>query len=142
MDTEKLIKVLGMTTSTHDGEALAALRTALKMMAVAKVSWADIIIVKKAQPMQHHNDANRYQPPPNYSDLFRQASRDPYYQANRAAYEAAQKAQARQRAEQSRAEYEEIVKAYKTYQEYQAKSKRTPGFGDDLFEAIFGKKRK
>jgi hypothetical protein len=60
MDIEKLIKVLGMTTSIHDGEALAALRTAQRMMAAAKVTWADIVI----QPSTPNTDpyGNRYRP--------------------------------------------------------------------------------
>lgn len=138
MDIEKLIKVLGMTGSTHDGEALAALRTAQRMMAAAKVSWADLI-KPAAKPMQHQNDASHYRSP-QYSDIFRDAARDPYYQADRAAYEASQKAKAKQRAAETAAEYEEIVRKYREAQ--QQTSQRSPGFGDDLYEAIFGKKRK
>lgn len=131
VDIEKFIKVLGMTGSTHDGEALAALRTAQRMMTAAKVSWVDLIKPK--------NEAT-YKPP-QYSDIFRDASRDAAFRANRAAYEASQKAQAKKRAEQNQAEYEDIIKAYKQYQDFQSQSKRSPGFGDDLYEAIFGRKR-
>jgi hypothetical protein len=42
-DTEKLVKILGMTQSDHDGEALAALRKAQAIMVRARVGWRDLV---------------------------------------------------------------------------------------------------
>jgi hypothetical protein len=47
MDMEKLIKILGMTGSTHDGEALSALRMAQRLMAANGKTWKDLVT---AQP--------------------------------------------------------------------------------------------
>jgi len=49
MDMEKLIKILGMTGSAHDGEALAALRMAQKLMAANGKTWKDLIGAPRAQ---------------------------------------------------------------------------------------------
>jgi flavorubredoxin len=87
LDLARLIKVLGMTGSVHDGEALAALRTATKMMANAKVTWADILkpAVKVEPKMDHRSDVYGYQPyrrPPTQQDpeeilrQYREWSRD------------------------------------------------------------------
>ena len=43
MDMDRLIKILGMTGSTHDGEALSALRMAQKLMAANGKTWKDLI---------------------------------------------------------------------------------------------------
>jgi hypothetical protein len=40
---KRLIQLLGMTGSAHDGEALNALRLALRAMAEAGTSWSDLI---------------------------------------------------------------------------------------------------
>lgn len=98
-------------------------------MAAAKVSWADLLKPK--------NDAAYA--PPQYSDIFRDQYRDAAFKANRNAYEQEQKARAKQQAEQNAKEYDEIIRRYKEAQ--QRANQRTPGFGDDLYEAIFGKKR-
>lgn len=42
-DRAQLLKLLGMTGSEHDGEALNALRMALTLMKRCKVTWADLI---------------------------------------------------------------------------------------------------
>jgi hypothetical protein len=43
MDMDRLIKILGMTGSSHDGEALAALRMAQKLMSSHGKTWKDLI---------------------------------------------------------------------------------------------------
>lgn len=43
MDRAKLVKVLALTTSDVDGEALAALRAANKMLAADNMTWADLL---------------------------------------------------------------------------------------------------
>jgi hypothetical protein len=40
---KRLIQLLGMTGSVHDGEALNALRLASKLMAEAGIGWSDLI---------------------------------------------------------------------------------------------------
>jgi hypothetical protein len=49
MDMEKLIKILGMTGSAHDGEALSALRMAQRLMAANGKTWKDLIGAPRAQ---------------------------------------------------------------------------------------------
>lgn len=72
-DLVKFIKVMKMTSSSHEGEALAALRTATRMMAAAKVTWDDIL--KPKVTVKHTNDARAYQPNSGmYQDPFGQRS--------------------------------------------------------------------
>ena len=44
LDREKLGKLLAMTTSTHDAEALAAIRLACAMVARAGMTWDDVLV--------------------------------------------------------------------------------------------------
>lgn len=43
MNTELLLKLLRMTTSQHDGEALVAIRKANAMLAAEKKDWEDLL---------------------------------------------------------------------------------------------------
>lgn len=43
MDKAKLAKLLAMTTSSNDNEALAAIRMANKMLSGEKLTWGDIL---------------------------------------------------------------------------------------------------
>lgn len=43
LDLARFVKILGMTGSSHDGEALAALRKAQDMMAAERITWGDLI---------------------------------------------------------------------------------------------------
>lgn len=43
IDIERLIKLIGMTGSSHDGECLAAIRKANALLVAADMSWEDII---------------------------------------------------------------------------------------------------
>lgn len=43
LDRERLIKILGLTTSSSDGEALSALRKANEIIAGEKLTWADVL---------------------------------------------------------------------------------------------------
>lgn len=43
MDREKLAKIMAMTTSDTDPEALAALRMANKLLAAEKLTWEDVL---------------------------------------------------------------------------------------------------
>jgi hypothetical protein len=113
LDKTKLLKVLGMTGSAHDGEALAALRTALKMMANANVTWVDIItIVVKAEPkMDHTRDAAGY---------WRNPSYNPYDQSDPS----------------------EILRRYQEYVRDKSDKARREKYKDDLYADLFGKKRR
>jgi N-methylhydantoinase B/oxoprolinase/acetone carboxylase alpha subunit len=55
-DLDRLVKVLGMTGSSHDAEALSALRKAQKIMAEAKVSWGDILHAPTTGGSQYLNN--------------------------------------------------------------------------------------
>jgi len=43
IDRDRLVKLPGMTGSSHDGEALNALRRALDLLAAAGVTWDDLL---------------------------------------------------------------------------------------------------
>lgn len=114
LDLPRLIKVLGMTGSVHDGEALAAMRTATKMMANAKVTWADLLkpIVTVEPKMDHSRDAYPYQKP------YRA---DPYSQEDAA----------------------EILRRYREWSRMrETDMKSRSQYKDDLYESLFGKKRR
>ena len=56
IDRAKLIKLLGMTTSQNDGEALNAIRMVNAMLKVNKLDWDSAIAGSKPQPI--------HKPPP------------------------------------------------------------------------------
>jgi hypothetical protein len=56
IDFGRLLKILEMTASSHDGEALNAIRMANKILAEAKVSWAQIV----ANPVTYRTGGNTY----------------------------------------------------------------------------------
>lgn len=61
MDRDKFIKVLKMTTSSHEGEALAAIRKVNDMISAANLQWDDLIInpnVKAQTSDDPWNDPN------------------------------------------------------------------------------------
>lgn len=62
MNTELLVKLMRMTTSNHDAEALVALRKANAMLAEAKMDWHDVLSgrVRAAPPRAD----NSYRTPP------------------------------------------------------------------------------
>lgn len=43
LDKAKFVKVMALTTSDKDGEALAALRIANKMLAAEKMTWGEVL---------------------------------------------------------------------------------------------------
>jgi len=49
LDRRRLVKVLGMLGSRHDGEVLAAARLAQYMIGQAKTSWAEVLEVKPGE---------------------------------------------------------------------------------------------
>jgi hypothetical protein len=59
MDFDKLTKLMMMTTSSHEGEALNALRMANKILLKEKKNWADIL--QKTSPAKRYYPT--YQPP-------------------------------------------------------------------------------
>lgn len=44
LDRERLAKILAMTTSTHDGEALNAIRKANEMIKGEKLTWDEVLV--------------------------------------------------------------------------------------------------
>jgi len=54
MDREKLIKLLLMTTSEHDGECLNAIRMANAELAKSNLNWRESI--ERLNPYNPHND--------------------------------------------------------------------------------------
>ncbi|HTY66990.1 MAG TPA: hypothetical protein VMH36_10075 [Alphaproteobacteria bacterium] len=59
LDRVRLVKVLGMLGSRHDGEVLAAARLAQYMLGQAKMNWADLLNVKpgeEPEPLPQEED--------------------------------------------------------------------------------------
>ena len=59
LDKKRLVKVLGMLGSRHDGEALNAARTAHIMLAQAKTTWAELLDIKpgeEPEPLPQFDD--------------------------------------------------------------------------------------
>ena len=48
----RLLKLLRLTTSPHDGEALAAIRKANEMLSSRKLEWASLILPTAPPPKQ------------------------------------------------------------------------------------------
>jgi len=44
LDKTRLVKLVMMTTSNHDGEALNAIRMANSLLAANKLNWSDILL--------------------------------------------------------------------------------------------------
>lgn len=66
---DKFIKVMGMTGSSHDAEALSALRMAQKMLKDEKMTWADVFSPRAGASQQRQQEKPReerkaYQEPP------------------------------------------------------------------------------
>lgn len=60
-DRERLIKLLGMTGSVHDGEALVAIRKSNELLRSLKLGWADVI---DGTVVQMHRTQERPRPRP------------------------------------------------------------------------------
>jgi len=61
-EQKRLVKLLAMTTSNHDGEALAAARKANAFVQKLDMSWESILCPEQeqdnvAQPVPHHAEA-------------------------------------------------------------------------------------
>ena len=57
---DKLVKVLGMLGSAHDGEVAAAGRRATAMVKVAGLTWAQVIAPATPAPQPPHRPARRW----------------------------------------------------------------------------------
>src|SRR5471032_3150764 len=76
LDRRRLVKVLGMLGSRHDGEALSAARLAQAMLVQSKMTWAELLGVKpgeEPEPVpQVDEDAAKPKgkyPDPEYADM-------------------------------------------------------------------------
>lgn len=79
LDKRRLVKVLGMLGSRHDGEALNAARNAHAMLSQARMTWAELLDVKpgdEPEPLPQE-DASRPKPgadrfdDPDYPDMLK-----------------------------------------------------------------------
>lgn len=52
LDRQRLIKLMNMTTSSNDGEALAAIRKANALLKVNGMNWSEFISGIKQQPLR------------------------------------------------------------------------------------------
>lgn len=76
MDRDRLVKLLAMTTSDNDGEALNALRMANKMLAAEKMTWEQVLAVQgsnisitlQRRPMTESYDTREVWVPPHLKD--------------------------------------------------------------------------
>lgn len=75
MNTDLLVKLMRMTTSSHDGEVLAAIRRANAMLAAEKKDWGDVL---GARVVRTYEPPPRPRPPPSrnpYAAEWERASR-------------------------------------------------------------------
>lgn len=62
LNRDRLLKLMGMATSAHDGEALNALRMANRMLTECKLDWSFIImetVVPPPKPIVQENVGSR-----------------------------------------------------------------------------------
>lgn len=62
LDRRRLVKVLGMLGSRHDGEVLAAARLAQYMLGQAKMTWGDLLGIKpgeEPEPLPQEDDVEK-----------------------------------------------------------------------------------
>ena len=68
LDRTRLAKILAMTTSTHDGEALSAIRRANEVLAGEKVSWEEVLAQEATRAVHvsvhRYPDNSKYYEPP------------------------------------------------------------------------------
>lgn len=64
-EREKLIKLLGMTTSSHDNEALVAIRKANTLLQYHQLAWKDVIGSSAAKPVIQPNNFTGFNQPTN-----------------------------------------------------------------------------
>jgi hypothetical protein len=57
---DKLVKVLGMLGSDHDGEVAAAGRTAHSMLKAKSLTWSDVIVPAVPAPQQQSRAPRRW----------------------------------------------------------------------------------
>jgi hypothetical protein len=57
---DKLVKVLGMLGSDHDGEVAAAGRTAHSMLKAKSLTWSDVIVPAVPAPQQQSRTPRRW----------------------------------------------------------------------------------
>lgn len=72
LDRERLIKIMGLTTSSSDGEALSALRKANEIIAGEKLTWAEVlapqgsvvsITLSRTPPQSAYKGGDEWSPP-------------------------------------------------------------------------------
>lgn len=76
LDRRRLVKVLGMLGSRHDGEVLAAARLAQHMLGQSKTSWGDLLGVKpgeEPEPLPQDDEAPKAKGrgDPDYPDMLK-----------------------------------------------------------------------
>ncbi len=75
LDRKRLVKVLGMLGSRHDGEVVAAARQAQYMLGQAKTSWGELLGVKPGEepdPLPQDEDGARPKyDDPDYPDMLK-----------------------------------------------------------------------
>ncbi|PYF04984.1 hypothetical protein BJ122_102210 [Rhodopseudomonas faecalis] len=75
MDRTRLIKLMMLTTSSNDNEALSALRMANRMLADASLAWSEVLGSGR-QPQRAADPPRRQPPPPPPSQRRQQAKRN------------------------------------------------------------------
>ena len=72
-ERSKLKKLMALTTSENDGEALNALRAANRILARNDLSWEDLLISPPTSTYFSERSETRPKKRPFYEDVFRQA---------------------------------------------------------------------
>jgi hypothetical protein len=93
-ERERLVKLLGLTRSSNDGEALAALRKCNDVLTQHHLSWADVVAGRCARQVDRDTDllddigrvvnAHRRSDPPSPSRAFAESiRREAYFEQTR-----------------------------------------------------------
>lgn len=77
MDMQRLIKILSITTSTHDGEALNAIRMANAMLKEHGKRWEEVIVIRAQLPTRSEQDIHRDRSHAAYNQA--QRNQNPYF---------------------------------------------------------------
>lgn len=77
---DRLVKLLGLSRSRFDAEAIGAIRKANELLADQKVTWDDVIVRSSeaptpVSPVEHEPEDDYVPTPPNAAALFRQRIR-------------------------------------------------------------------
>jgi len=79
VDRDRLIKLLNMTGSSHDSEALSAIRLSNELLRQTETTWADLLALPTESGRQIAPEAKTADAPAPARDYTPENDYDPYY---------------------------------------------------------------